>query len=72
MLHWTSPYYWIYEIHDGYRTTGQLGIIFQANNIGVPLDMGEMAVNVIYKGGASNIAQMSLCSIYEMFGMSKY
>ena len=34
--------------------------------------MGEMAVNVIYKGGASNIAQMSLSSIDEMFGMSKY
>ena len=34
--------------------------------------MGEMAWNVIYKGGASNIAQMSLSSIDEMFGMSKY
>ena len=34
--------------------------------------MGEMAVNVIYKGGASNIAQMSFSSIDEMFVMSKY
>ena len=34
--------------------------------------MGEMAWNVIYKGGVSNIAQMSLSSIDEMFGMSKY
>ena len=36
------------------------------------LDMAKMAWNVISKGGASNVAQMSLSSIDEMFGMSKY
>ena len=34
--------------------------------------MGEMAWIVIYKGGVSKVAQMSLSSIDEMLGMSKY
>ena len=59
-------------VHEWHITIWYLGIILWAKEIGFPLDVAKMAWNVIYKGGALDVARMRWKSIDDMFTMCKY